>query len=216
MPRIPVILLALALATLAAPRAASGQYVRPAAGKWGITLEGHALSGFFDPGVAGLDYTFASRGWGLGVAAGLVYQRHVLLGAEGGAVFFAGDRMLPQLGQADYKGRTTHSLVGSLYAGLISPALNLTPALGRRWWVGANVGRSKWDGARDVADCNLCTHERLRMRAGPYAEPFVILGVGDKDAVTGFRVAHRVFLADYARMRNATLIGLHIELRNLN
>lgn len=207
-------LLALAggVALLIAP-AARAQLVSNT-NNWGVTFGVDGISSAFNPG--GPDhprgyapYAYAARGNGLALNAGFVFLKHYMFGGDIGAVFFGGDRTFaPGDTIGGYSASTTNSLLGLGYVGLITSPLGSSPKLGRKWWLGARVGASKWSGERRVISCANCNVDPLAMKGGAFVEPFVVYGGGDRDGGGGIRLAYRHALYANSTIRDAVSLGL--------
>lgn len=202
------------LAFSTARLAAQVPQVRPVP-DWGFTLGIEAVTGLFEPRVPARN-AYATRGGGMGLAVGTVYKGHILVGGEAGWAFFGGDREFPpDVNTASFYSRTTNSIYGSMYTGLITSAIGRRNQIGRKLWLGAHLGSARWSGERRAEQCPTCPPVPLRMRAGPYVSPFIVFGGGDQNGGGGFRIAYTHFLREDASLRSSMAFGLYFNLLNL-
>ncbi|HYV97626.1 MAG TPA: hypothetical protein VE967_09245 [Gemmatimonadaceae bacterium] len=176
---------------------------------WGLTFGLGFISPVYDPS-GPQDFNYATRGQGLSLTLGLVFNRYFIFGGEIGSVFFSGDKRLISF-NTEYPSETTNSVVGSAYAGVITSPMGRSPKLGRKWWVGTVLGASTFSGERRLDGCTTCLHDRLHMTAGPYIEPFFMFGGGDRDGGGGVRASYRAYLGAAKTVQSAISVGLFFD-----
>lgn len=183
--------------------------------EWGFTLGLEAVTGLYQPRI-NVPFDYATRGGGMALALGSVFKGHLLVGFDVGWAFFGGDKAYPgDVNSAPYATRTTNSIFGSMYTGLITKPIGRR-GVGRKAWLGARLGTGRWSGERRVEDCMTCADIREPMRAGVYVSPFIVFGGGDQNSGGGFRFAYTHFVGDNARMRSAMSFGVYFNLLRID
>ena len=206
---------AVLLAT-AAPQVTAQVPVTRSRPEWGFTLGLEAVSGLYRPR-SNVPFDYATRGGGMALAIGSVFRGHLLVGGEAGWSFFGGDRDYPaDLNSDAYSTRTTNSIFGSIYTGVITSAIGRRNSIGRKLWLGARFGNARWSGERRLENCPTCADIREPMRSGLYVAPFIVFGGGDQNGGGGFRFAYTHFLKDNARMRSSMAFGVYFNLLTID
>jgi hypothetical protein len=204
------------VALLAAPRSASAQEPPRPRPEWGFTIGLEALTSLYEPRLS-TPYAYSTRGYGMALNVGSVFKGHILVGADVGWAMFGGDRRFPaDAATAGYAVRTTNSILGSLYTGLISSAIGRSNEMGRKFWVGARLGNGRWSGERRLEACANCNYEPLPMRSSYYIQPFVVFGGGDRSGGGGFRLSYTHYMRANSTIRSAVAFGFYFNLLALD
>jgi hypothetical protein len=188
---------------------------------WGVSLGLDVFGATFDPSGphhprGDLEYAFPTRGWGLRVNGGVVFLKHYLAGGEGGVALMGGERTYPgSNGNDGYNVITQNSIVSSMYVGWITTPMGGTTKVGRRWWLGALLGRERWSGKRQIISCPSCTIDPLKEKSGTFVEPFVVWGGGDKNGGGGFRLAYRTPVLQAPTIRGQFSLGFYFNFLKL-
>ena len=180
---------------------------------WGLTFGLEGIFPKYQP-LGSQGYAFDTRGRGLNLNIGVTLSRHWMFGAELASVFFGGDQdfEMPGAGSPQvFHAETTNSIVSSGYAGWITNPMRKSPRMGRKWWLGAMLGVSKFSGERRTDGCIPCGSERFSMLAAGYVQPFVVFGGGDKDGGGGFRLGYRHYFKSDKTIRSALTFGLFFD-----
>lgn len=189
---------------------------------WGVSLGFDSFSATFNPSGPNQprgdqEYAFPTRGGGVRINGGIVFLGRYLAGGEGGVAFMGGERTVPPSGSGvgGYQVVTQNSVVSSAYVGWITRPMGRTAKVGRKWWMGALVGRERWSGERQVISCASCTVILLKEKSGTFVEPFVVWGGGDRTGGGGFRLAYRAPLLKEAAIRAQVSLGLYFNFLKL-
>jgi hypothetical protein len=166
--------------------------------KWG-GLE--LFTGSLDADAAEVQGT-ADRMWGGQFNFGITAYRVLSLGVDAGFVGIRDRRSFTENTTAGEMESSVGGVLGSLVAGLNTPALALAPNRAADLRLGVNVGYTLIGADRSINKCLDCTLERVHIHAGEFVEPALQLFHGKG----GLSARYRMYRGG-ADVRNALMIG---------